>query len=322
MPIGVSVAIGFALDLLLGDPRFLYHPVRLIGKLIELTEKICRDVFGEGRKQERRAGTLLVILVLFFSVMVPLLLLVLCFRVHFWLGFALEIFWSWQLLACRSLQQESMKVYRALAAGDLAGARRAVSMIVGRDTDALGMAGVTKAAVETIAESTADGVVAPLLFLVIAGPVGGFFYKAVNTMDSMVGYKNERYRYFGTAAARLDDILNFVPARIAGVLMVFASLPLGLDVKNSWRIFRRDRKKHASPNSAHTEAAMAGALDVELAGDAYYFGELVRKPTIGDPIREIETADIRRANRLMLVTSLIALALFCFLRYLIAAALT
>ena len=309
--IWVSVAIGFALDLLLGDPPFLYHPVRLIGKLIEALDDSLRGLFGGSKKSARAAGVVLVVFVLIFSTGIPLLILILAYKIHFFLFFALEILWSWQLLAARSLQKESMKVCRALEADDLPRARRAVAMIVGRDTAELGTEGVTKAAVETIAESTSDGVVAPLFFLLIAGPAGGFFYKAANTMDSMVGYKNETYRYFGTAAARLDDVLNFIPARLAGLLMVAASFFLRMNTANSWRVFRRDRRKHASPNSAHTEAAMAGALNIQLAGPASYFGRLVDKPTIGDPIRAVEAADIRRANRLMFATSILALVLFC-----------
>ena len=309
----IALGLGFVLDLLLGDPRFLYHPVRLIGHMIDGAENLFRRL-GKGRRAERLGGLLLVLLVAGLSVAIPFLILWIAFRLNFWLGFAVEVFWCWQLLACRSLWKESTKVERALMADDLEGARRAVSMIVGRDTEALDESGVTRATVETIAESTSDGVVAPLLFLAIFGPVGGFFYKAVNTMDSMIGYRNDKYRYFGTAAARLDDVLNFIPARLAGLLMVAASFLLRMDGKNSWRVFRRDRLSHASPNSAHTEAAMAGALDVQLAGPASYFGVVHDKPTIGDPIRPVEAEDIRRANRLMVATSVLACALFVVLR--------
>ena len=187
-------------------------------------------------------------------------------------------------------------------------------MIVGRDTRELTEEGVTKAAVETVAENTSDGVVAPLMFLAIGGPVAGWMYKAVNTMDSMVGYRNDRYRYFGTAAARLDDVLNFLPARLSGILMVLCANAAGLDSRNAWRIFRRDRKRHASPNSAQTEAAMAGALRIQLAGDASYFGKVVKKPTLGDPIRKVEAEDIRRANRLMFLSVLPAVVVLLGMR--------
>ena len=207
-----------------------------------------------------------------------------------------------------------MKVYAPLKEGDLPAARRAVAMIVGRDTERLTEEGVAKAAVETVAENTSDGIVAPLIFLALGGPALGFFYKAVNTMDSMVGYKNERYLYFGRTAARLDDVLNFLPSRISAWLMILAAAILGMEGKNAKRIYLRDRKNHASPNSAQTEAVMAGALRVQLAGDAWYFGELYKKPTIGDPFRAVEPEDIVRANRLMYLTSALALAVCVILR--------
>jgi adenosylcobinamide-phosphate synthase len=235
-------------------------------------------------------------------------------RVSVWARFALESFWCFQLLAAKSLKKESMKVYDALAAGDLPLARTQVGWIVGRDTGALTEAGVTKAAVETVAENASDGVVAPLFYLLLGGAPLGLLYKAVNTMDSMVGYRSERYRYFGTAAARLDDVLNFLPARIAGVFMALAAHLGGFDGKNAWRVFRRDRYNHKSPNSAQTESAMAGALRVQLAGDAYYFGELVHKKTIGDDLRPVVPADIPAANRLMYRTAGLCLALFAAAR--------
>jgi adenosylcobinamide-phosphate synthase len=220
------------------------------------------------------------------------------------------------MLAATSLRKESGKVYDALKKGNLAKARHAVSMIVGRDTASLDAAGVTRAAVETVAENTSDGVVAPLFFIAIGGAAGGFFYKAVNTLDSMIGYKNSRYIHFGSFAAHLDDLMNFIPSRIAGLLMVVMSASAGLDRANAWKIFRRDRRKHASPNSAQTEAAMAGALNVRLAGDAVYFGKTVHKPYIGDANREIEAEDIRRAGRLMNLTSAASLVLFFAVRLL------
>ena len=202
-----------------------------------------------------------------------------------------------------------MKVYAALEEGDLPKARKAVSMIVGRDTQKLTEEGVAKAAVETVAENSSDGVIAPLLFLALGGPALGFFYKAVNTLDSMVGYKNDTYLYFGRFSAKLDDVLNFIPSRISGLLLVLASPLAGLSMEGAWKIFRRDRRNHASPNSAQTEAAVAGALGVQLAGDAYYFGKLYKKPTIGDPLRPVEYEDIRRVNRLMYAAVCLALVL-------------
>lgn len=305
----MALAIGFALDLVVGDPHWLPHPIRLVGRLISGLERILRRVFPATPKGERAAGVVLVVLVCTISTACAIALLVLCGMVSPWLALAVESIMCYQMLATKALKDESMKVYDALAAGDLAAARSAVSMIVGRDVERLDAAGVTRAAVETVAENASDGVVAPLLFMAVGGAPLGVFYKAVNTMDSMVGYRNEKYRYFGTAAARFDDVLNFVPARLSGVLMVCAASIARLDAKGAWRIFLRDRRKHASPNSAHTEAACAGALDVALAGDAWYFGKLVEKPTIGDALRPVEAADIVRANRLLYATASLSLVL-------------
>ena len=217
----------------------------------------------------------------------------------------------------RSLRDESMKVYDALKKGTLQDARHAVSMIVGRDTDELTEKGVTKATVETIAENTSDGVIAPMIYMAIGGAPLMFLYKGINTMDSMLGYKNDRYLYFGRCAAKLDDAANYLPARISGILMIAGAFVIGLDSKNAARIFKRDNRNHASPNSAQTEAAMAGALDVQLAGNAYYFGKLYEKPTIGDSVREIEAADIRYANRLMYATAILSILLCILFRVLI-----
>ena len=309
-----AVALGFLLDLIFGDPVWLYHPVRIIGKLITLFEKLLRRLFPDTRAGQRTAGVFLVLFVTGISTAVPVLVLHWLYQVQVWAGFAVETFWCYQLLAVKALRVESMRVYSAVKEGDLPKARYAVSMIVGRDTDCLDAQGVTKAAVETVAENSSDGVVAPLLFLMIGGAAGGFFYKSINTMDSMVGYKNDKYRYFGTFAAKLDDVVNFFPARIAGGLMILAGYLWGFDGKNAARIYRRDKKNHESPNSAHTEAVMAGALDIQLAGDAWYFGELHRKPTLGDPIRPVEPEDIPRSNRLMVGTAFLALVAGAVLR--------
>ncbi len=313
----MALAIGFALDLVVGDPHWLPHPIRLVGRLISGLERILRRVFPATPKGERAAGVVLVVLVCTISTACAIALLVLCGMASPWLALAVESIMCYQMLATKALKDESMKVYDALAAGDLAAARSAVSMIVGRDVERLDAAGVTRAAVETVAENASDGVVAPLLFMAVGGAPLGVFYKAVNTMDSMVGYRNEKYRYFGTAAARFDDVLNFVPARLSGVLMVCAASIARLDAKGAWRIFLRDRRKHASPNSAHTEAACAGALDVALAGDAWYFGKLVEKPTIGDALRPVEAADIVRANRLLYATAALSLVLCLVLGWVI-----
>ena len=306
-----ALLLGFCLDLLFGDPHWAPHPVRAMGALIAGLEKPLRAVFPKTPKGELIAGGFLVVLTAGISTGVAVLLLWLCACIHPILAFAAETLLCYQLLAARSLRDESVKVYKALRDGTLDDARKAVSMIVGRDTDRLDETGVAKAAVETVAENASDGVIAPLLFMAIGGAPLGVLYKSINTMDSMVGYKNDRYLYFGRAAAKLDDLVNFIPARLAGILLCLAARPAGFDGKNAWKIFWRDRKNHKSPNSAHTEAAAAGALDVQLAGSSYYFGKLVVKPTIGDPLRPVEPADILRCNRLMYAGTFLAMVLFC-----------
>lgn len=312
-----ALGIGFVLDALFGDPHWLPHPVVLIGKWISFLEKQLRRLFPKTPGGERAGGTVLVLLVLLASAAVPWGVLWLAGLVHSYLRFAVECFMCYQILAARSLKTESMRVYRKLQEGNLEESRKAVSWIVGRDTENLTMEGVSKAAVETVAENTSDGVIAPMLYLALGGPVLGFFYKAVNTMDSMIAYKNDRYLYFGRTAAHLDDVFNYIPARLSGLFMILASAILGFDGKNAWRIFKRDRYNHASPNSAQTEAVCAGALDVQLAGDAWYFGVLHKKKTIGDPIRPVEPEDIRRANRLMYGTAVIGMILFSGLSFLL-----
>ena len=304
-----ALCVGFALDTLLGDPPDLPHPVRWIGKLIEFEEGILRKALPATPRGERIAGALMVVDVVQTSAIATWALCKLAERIHPGLRFAVESLICYQMLAARSLRDESMKVHTALTEGTLDDARQAVSMIVGRDTDCLDEAGVARAAVETVAENASDGVIAPLLYGGLAGAPGIVLYKAVNTMDSMVGYKNERYRYFGTAAAKVDDVLNYVPARLSGLIMAAAAEIAGFDGEGALRIFKRDRKNHTSPNSAHTEAACAGALGIQLGGGNYYFGEYVEKPTIGDDMRPVEVEDIPRANRLMYAAS--ALTLGC-----------
>ncbi len=313
----IAVAAAFCLDLLFGDPRRLYHPVRLIGNLISVLERVLRKIFRKTKKGERAAGIVLAILVILLSGGIPFAALYFCFRVHFLLGFALEIFWCWQLLACRSLQVESMRVYHDLKREEIEDARESLGRIVGRDTDFLDEQAIIRAAVETVAENASDGVIAPMLYMMIGGAAGGFIYKSINTMDSMIGYRNDRYKWFGTFAARLDDLFNLIPSRLTAILMILTAFGKDYSRSRAWRIFRRDRKKHPSPNSAQPESAMAGALGIALGGDASYFGSIHHKSTLGDPERPCEAADILRANRLMQRASAAALVLYALLRVLV-----
>lgn len=302
---------GFVLDLLIGDPHFIPHPVRLIGSLISSLDKRLNCDAGYNSSEKKlnlikyKRGMLLAFTVIFATFAMSVIIIVAAYSINLYAGVIAEAVMTWQILATKCLRVESMRVYDALRTDGVHAGRRAVSMIVGRDTSVLDAAGVTRAAVETIAENTSDGVIAPMLYTAIGGPVLGFVYKAVNTMDSMLGYKNDKYMYFGRFAARLDDVVNFIPARISAYLMIAAAFIGGrqFDGKNAYRIFKRDRFNHASPNSAQTESVCAGALRVQLAGDAVYFGKLVKKKYIGDGLREIEYEDIKRANRLMYITA-------------------
>ena len=306
----ISILIGAGLDCLIGDPQWMPHPVRLMGALISALDKLWN------RKEDsplvlRIKGFVLAVFVVSAALRITWGLLRVLYGWRLAAGVAAESILCCYALAARNLRDSSMEVYKALTenGGDLLKARRAVSMIVGRDTENLDQKGVIRAAVETVAENTADGVIAPLFFLALGGAVGGMAYKAINTMDSMLGYKNERYQYFGTAAARLDDAAGFIPARLSGLLLVAAAGLTGMDAANAWRIFCRDRYAHKSPNSAQSESAVAGALGVQLAGDAVYGGQVVHKPFIGHPLREIEAEDIRRANKLMYAASGLGLGL-------------
>ena len=308
MEYAAAACIGFLIDFIVGDPQGLWHPVCGIGSLISRMEKQLRKNVADTPQNLLLAGAALAVTIPCMTVMITAVLLLAAGFIHPYLRFVLMCVLDGWILAARSLKTESMKVYRRLKEKDLNVARYAVSMIVGRDTERLTAEGVTRAAVETVAENASDGVIAPLLFLLFFGPVGGFFYKAVNTMDSMVGYKNEKYLYFGRAAAKLDDLVNYIPARLTGLAFAAAACLIpGMSGKNAFKIWRRDRRNHKSPNSAQSESACAGALGVQLAGDAWYFGELYHKPAIGDDLRPIEPEDIPRANRLMYVASVLTL---------------
>ena len=309
--ISIPLLAGFIIDLILGDPYTLPHPVRAIGNLISRLEKFVRKKFPDNLLI---GGFFLATTVILITSGITFVILFAAYKIYFWLGIAVESIMCYYLIAPKCLRDESMKVYRALKENDTEKARKAVSMIVGRDTDRLDNSGIIRAAVETVAENTSDGVTAPLMFTALGGAIFGYLYKAANTMDSMIGYKNEKYAEIGYFAAKLDDILNYIPSRITALIMIFSSYMLKFNGKNAYKIWKRDRRKHASPNSAQTESVCAGALEIRLAGDAYYFGELHKKEYIGDDIRPIKNEDIRKANKLMYCTSVIVLILSIIFR--------
>ena len=299
----LCLAFGFAIDMAAGDPHGWPHIVILYGKLISALEKLLY-----GRLKKRVGGALLAVIMLIISGGVSWGILRLCWMIHPYVYIAVGSLLCWQCLAAKSLKDESEKVYTALKTGGLEEGRKAVSMIVGRDTDVLDESGVVRAAVETVAENASDGEIAPMFYMALFGPAGGCVYKAVNTMDSMIGYRNERYWLFGTVAARMDDVLNFIPSRLCAIFMIISAWMGGASASDARRIFRRDRYKHASPNSAQTESVMAGALQIRLAGDAVYGGKVHKKEFIGDDIRPVETEDIHRSQKLMIITSWLSLA--------------
>ncbi len=305
----ISLLLGFLLDCLLGDPHSIPHPVVAIGKLISGLEKLLRWLFPKTKSGEIAAGAVLWVLTVAVSFLVPLGILWACGQVSPWLRIAGSSVMCWQILAAKSLKTESMKVYTALKTGTIEDARYAVSMIVGRDTKELDAPAVARAAVETVAENCSDGVIAPMLFFALGGAPVAFAYKAVNTMDSMLGYVELPYKNIGLVPAKMDDVFNFLPARLCALAMLAAGGLLGLNVKNGWKIFKRDRYNHASPNSAQTESVCAGLLGLRLAGDARYHGVLHKKPYIGDALREITPEDIPLSCKLMYGTTLVMLTL-------------
>ena len=309
MLIALSTFTAFILDQMFGDPRNFPHPVVIIGKLISAMERFTRKVFPKTNKGELAAGAFTWLVVATVSFAVPFIALVLLAKVNVWAAFALNTFWSYQIFASKSLKEQSMLVYRYLEAEDLPNSRKYLSWIVGRDTSELDPEEITKAVVETVAENTSDGVTAPMLYMMILGAPLGMLYKAINTMDSMLGYKNDRYMYFGRIPAKIDDVANFIPARITGLLMCLTAPLIGLDGGNAYRIYKRDRLKHLSPNSGHLEAACAGAMHIMLGGDSFYFGKLVEKASLGDPDREVRITDIPGSIKMMYASSLAMLAL-------------
>jgi adenosylcobinamide-phosphate synthase len=306
----LPLLIGFVIDLAVGDPPGLPHPVRAIGWLIKRLESLLRLRFPDSAPGRRKSGLVLAIVVPLTFFLLGSGVLLLAYRINFWLGFTIECLLSWQILATRCLQQESSKVQRALQADDLPGARQQLSWLVGRDTTQLTTAAVVRGTVETVAENTNDGVIAPLFYLALGGVPLALAYKAINTLDSMVGYKNDTYLDFGRASALLDDFANYIPARLAGLLMIVSTMLAGFPISRTWRIYLRDRRRHASPNSGQTESVCAGALGIQLGGNNVYFGKLVSKPTIGDALREPVGQDITQAQKMLFLTAV--LGLLCF----------
>jgi adenosylcobinamide-phosphate synthase len=298
----LTLISAYVLDLILGDPQWFPHPVRLIGRLISFLEHLFRRL-GLSPLRLRVFGILLLLIVL-GATWVATYLLIHWAGNFFWAtGFACSVFFAYATLATKDLHVETRRVFRALRVGDLPRARKELSFLVGRDTDHLDEPEILRALVETIAENTSDGVIAPLFFLGLGGPSLAMTYKALNTLDSMVGYKNERYRDFGWASAKLDDAANFIPARVSGFLIAFSALLLGNSWRDSLRILWRDRRNHESPNSAWPEGAMAGALGVRLGGLNYYFGQPYLKPFIGDQKRDLELSDVEGAWKILYLSS-------------------
>lgn len=306
----IGFSLGVILDLIIGDPYNFPHPIRVIGNLISFLDKhLLKENVNENHRKipEILSGILVCILVIGLTFSIFLGIMAVSFFLNEICFVIVEAILTCYILAAKSLCKESMRVYYDLEKDDIEKARISISMIVGRDTKNLTKEAIVKAAVETVAENTSDGVIAPFIYTFIGGPILGFVYKSINTMDSMIGYHSDRYEYFGKAAALLDDIVNFIPARLSAIFMILASFIgkiFGNDYKtiNAIKIWIRDRYNHKSPNSAQTESVAAGALGIKLAGDAYYFGKLVKKPFIGDALRDIAIDDIKSVNRLMFIT--------------------
>ncbi|MFQ9247830.1 MAG: adenosylcobinamide-phosphate synthase CbiB [Clostridium paraputrificum] len=297
----LSYTIGLVLDFIIGDPNNPFHPVRIIGSLGIKLENITRRVF----KNLKISGFVTWLGVILITFLVNSLIVRLAFSISNIFGIIIEGILLYFCISSKGLKVEGLKVIKVLESGDIEGARKQLSYIVGRDTKVLDEEGIIRAVIETVAENTSDGIIAPLLFGALGGAPLAMTYKAVNTCDSMFGYKNDKYIDFGFVPAKMDDLFNYIPARLTGYLVIFAAFILGLDYKNSYRIYKRDRYNHTSPNSAHPESAVAGALGIRLGGANYYFGKIVEKPTIGDKNKVIEISDLYKTNNILLVVTLL-----------------
>ncbi len=313
----VGYITAYLLDIVIGDPKWFPHPVRYIGRGINLLEKILLKV-ASAPIWKRGAGIITVVIVVSFTYLIAFFLVKAFYSINSLLGEIVSILIAYTTISVNDLAKEAKGVFTALKEDNIIDARKRLSSIVGRDTKDLDENGVIRAAVESVAENTSDGIIAPLFYLVIGGPALALAYKAVNTLDSMIGYKNERYKDFGWASARLDDLANYIPARITGILIAIASAIIFYSlftIHYSLKMMLRDGKNHSSPNSGVPEAAMAGSLGVQLGGPSYYFGELKVKPTIGEPKRQLMTEDIKSSVRIMYAASLLAILLALLLRY-------
>ncbi len=312
----VSIYAAFIMDGLLGDPYWFPHPVRFIGKYIQWFEKRIRK-YGSSSRRLKYGGVLLVVSTVLMTYGSSYGLLWLCQQIHPGLFWVVNIVLLWTCLAMKCLGKEALKVYQVLKTQDIPKARQLLSYLVGRDTEALNQNEIARAIVETVVENTSDGIIAPLMYMFIGGAPLALTYKAINTMDSMVGYKNEKYYDFGWAAAKLDDVVNFIPARLTGACIALAGAVLGLDVVSGWQVMMRDGRKHSSPNAGYPEAAAAGALGIQLGGSNYYFGKIVYKPTIGEARRGLVLEDMLVSIRLMVAASCMALLFFTIIRYML-----
>ena len=310
----IETILGFLLDLIIGDPQNPIHPIRIIGSLCKATEKFFRKVL---KKSLKIAGLLTWITVVLIVFLFNYFLLKGAYAINNVLGVILSSIMIYFCISTKALKVEGLKVVKYVIQDDIQGARKQLSYIVGRDTKNLDKESILKAVVETVAENMSDGVIAPLFYVGIGGAPLAFLYKAVNTMDSMFGYKNDKYIEFGYFPAKLDDVFNYIPARLSGYFIFIASFALGLDYKNSFKIYKRDKNNHSSPNSAHPEAAVAGALNVQLGGANYYFGKLVEKPTIGDDIEKIDIHKVNKTNNILYCSAILGCCMALIINWII-----
>ncbi|HHW58555.1 MAG TPA: cobalamin biosynthesis protein CobD [Clostridia bacterium] len=312
----MKVVLAYFLDLTFGDPEGYPHPVRIIGWMIQKQEKILRK-YAKDKETLKIAGFILCLFTVSMVYILTYLILYLAGMVHIYLKYLLEVLIIYTSLATKDLSKAANRVFKPLREGNIIEARKSLSFIVSRDTDKLEEEDIIRGVIETVSENISDGIIAPMFYAFIGGAPLAMFYKAASTLDSMVGYKNEKYKDLGFVSAKLDDVLNFIPARITGFLVIISSYVLRYDYKNSWKVFLRDRLKHDSPNSAHGEAAVAGALGIQLGGLNYYFGKPVIKPTLGDKKQKISLRHIRESIRIMYMTSFIGLLIFYLIDILI-----